>query len=208
MRRLSGQTDTAGEVTCPYLEERRGPRGYQGLRGPRGAQGERGERGPMGPQGVRGAQGERGERGPAGPCGTPLGFAAFLAPPPTVPLTLSEGQAVPFPINGPKTSEDVTRVGESELCLRTRGIYAVLFQVYPQGGGRLVLTLDGCELPYTGCEARAAGAPLSGLGTVVTARENAHLSLTVPRGGASVTLHPFTGRGTPPTAALWVIRVG
>ncbi len=208
MRRCNGQSDTANEITCPYLEGQRGPRGYQGIRGPRGVPGERGERGPMGPQGLRGAQGERGERGPSGPCGTPLGFAAFLAPPPTAPLTLSEGQAFPFRVDGPKTSEDVTRVGDAEFCLRTRGIYAVLWQVYPQGGGRLVLSLDGCEIPCTGAEVRAAGAPLSGMGTVVTARENARLALTVPHGGACVTFLPFTGRGAPPTGTLWVIRVG
>ncbi|MBQ2718749.1 MAG: collagen-like protein, partial [Clostridia bacterium] len=195
------------EVRCPYLEERRGPRGYQGLRGPRGERGEAGPRGAMGPQGLRGERGERGEQGPRGPHGPAAGFAAFYAPPPSAPLTLSEGQALPFPKDGPTTLREVRRVGPAELCLGVRGIYAVSFVVYPEGAGRLVLLLDGCEVPFTAAVA-AAGAPLVERGIVVTARENARLSLSVPRGAAPLMLLPFTGSGAPPTASLWVTRVG
>lgn len=88
-----------------------GPQGDQGAQGAQGAEGIQGEVGPQGDKGDTGAQGIKGEtgpvgeQGPAGPLNTQVEHAYFLYRQDETDVFLfSEGQLMPFNLNGPYTN--------------------------------------------------------------------------------------------------------
>jgi len=81
-----------------------------------------------------------------------LAFADFYAlMPPDNSATVAPGTDVSFPQDGPNSTSDITRVGPDSFSLGEIGTYHVLFEVSATEAGQLLLTLNGEDLPYTGC---------------------------------------------------------
>ena len=180
-----------------------GPQGETGATGPVGPQGPQGETGATGPVGPQGPQGETGATGPQGPAGTVLGYADFYATlPPDNPDPIAAGDTVALPENS-TIFGSIAREDDSGINLLEVGTYLVSFTVPTEGGGQLVLTLNGTELGYS--VAASATGELVGTAIVTTDTATSTLRLANPLGGTPITLS--AGGTTPNTAHLTVLRL-
>ena len=180
-----------------------GATGPQGPVGPAGPQGPIGETGPVGPQGPIG---ETGPVGPQGPAGTVLAFADFFAlMPPDNAGTITAGEDVSFPQDGPNSGSGISRDSAVSFVLEEPGTYLVQYQVTPGEGGQLVLTLNGEELPYTVAGREAGASQIVGMALITTTEADSVLTVRNPAGSnPPLTLTPSAG-GTEPVSAHLII---
>ena len=173
---------------------------------PPGPQGPMGPQGIAGPQGPVGPQGPIGETGPQGPAGTVLAFADFFAlMPPDNAGTITAGEDVAFPQDGPNSGSGISRESAVSFVLDEPGTYLVQFQVTPGEGGQLVLTLNGDELPYTVAGREAGAAQIVGMALITTTATDSVLTVRNPAGSnPPLTLTPSAG-GTEPVSAHLII---
>lgn len=183
-----------------------GPVGETGATGPQGPIGSAGPQGPIGPTGPVGPQGPIGETGPQGPAGTVLAFADFFAlMPPDNAGTITAGEDVAFPQDGPNSGSGISRESAVSFVLDEPGTYLVQFQVTPGEGGQLVLTLNGEELPYTVAGREAGAAQIVGMALITTTAADSVLTVRNPAGSnPPLTLTPSAG-GTEPVSAHLII---
>lgn len=183
-----------------------GPVGETGATGPQGPVGPAGPQGPIGETGPVGPQGPIGETGPEGPAGTVLAFADFFAlMPPDNAGTITAGEDVAFPQDGPNSGSGISRESAVSFVLEEPGTYLVQFQVTAGEGGQLVLTLNGEELAYTVAGREAGAAQIVGMALITTTVADSVLTVRNPEGTAPpLTLTPSAG-GTEPVSAHLVI---
>ncbi len=182
-----------------------GPQGPIGETGPAGPQGPIGETGPVGPQGPIG---ETGPAGPQGPAGGVLNFADFYAlMPPDNADTVAPGTDVSFPQDGPVSSSDIARTGDSSFNLAQVGTYQVFFQVSVTEAGQLILTLNGEDLEYTVSGRATATSQIVGMAIINTTEVNSVLTVRNPTGNAALTITPFAGGTRPVSAHLVIVQL-
>ena len=154
-----------------------GPAGEQGPIGPQGPAGERGPEGPQGPAGERGPEGPQGPEGTQGPQGEPgtvLSFAEFYS---TVSGGATPGEDIAFPEDGPAYGTDIARASVSSFTLAQPGIYMVQFVRSACKEARVVLTLNGQELPSTMFGHNSNLSQLSGVALLTVDTENSVLTV-------------------------------
>ena len=178
--------------------------GYIDYRCTQGVMGPRGPMGPVGPQGPQGIPGPAGPQGPAG--GAASSFANFYAlMPPDNAAPIALGGDVAFPRTAATGGTDITRISDTSFGLATPGSYLVSFNATPNQAGRLILTLDGTELPYTLSANGATGTEIKGTAIVPVTTANSVLTLRNPAGAtAPLTLTP--GTAATPNAANLIIE--
>ena len=201
-----GLTGPAGATGPAGPQGPAGETGATGPQGPIGPAGPQGPIGPAGPTGPVGPQGPIGETGPQGPAGTVLAFADFFAlMPPDNAGTITAGEDVAFPQDGPNSGTGISRESAVSFVLDEPGTYLVQFQVTPGEGGQLVLTLNGEELPYTVAGREAGAAQIVGMALITTTVADSVLTVRNPAGSnPPLTLTPSAG-GTEPVSAHLII---
>lgn len=203
---LTGATGPQGPVG------ETGPVGPQGPVGPTGATGATGPAGPQGPVGETGPAGPQGPVGPQGPAGTVLAYADFYAtlPPdddtPT-PIAVDPGSDVSFPLDGPTSGTSIARLSDSSFTLTGVGTYQVLFQVPVANTGRLVLTLNGTELPYTIVGNSGGNSQIVGMALVQTTVATNVLTVRNPADSNAALLLDSVGGTEPVTAHLVITQL-
>lgn len=167
-----------------------------------------GPRGPMGPAGPQGPQGIPGPQGPAGTAGV-ISFANFYAlMPPDNAAPIAVGGDVAFPRTAASGGTDITRLSDTSFNLATAGSYLVSFNATPNGAGRLVLTLNGAELPYTVTSNGATGVEMAGTAIVTVTEPDSVLTVRNPAGAtAPITLTATPAAGTPISANLIIAKL-
>ena len=199
-----------------------GPQGPQGVAGPQGATGPQGAigltgpagpQGPIGltgPQGPVGSQGPIGLTGPQGPAGGVLGYADFYNILNTAEgVTVAAGEDLSFPNESFIGGTSITSLTDSTFELVEAGTYQILFEAPVSTAGRLVLTLNGAELPYTVVGSNAADSQIVGM-AIVSAAADSVLTVRNPAGSSSLTLSAFNAEGggvLPLTAHLTIVRL-
>ena len=168
-----------------------------------------GTMGPRGPMGPTGPQGPAGPQGPQGPAGTGVAsYANFYAlMPPDNAAAIPLGGDVAFPRPAVQGGTDIARISDTSFNLATTGTYLVSFTATPNEAGRLILTLNGTEIPYTLSANGATGVEISGTAMVPVTTANSVLTVRNPAGStASITLTPGTA-GTPNAANLIIAKI-
>lgn len=135
-----------------------------------------------------------------------LAFADFFAlMPPDNAGTITAGEDVAFPQDGPNSGSGISRESAVSFVLDEPGTYLVQFQVTPGEGGQLVLTLNGDELPYTVAGREAGAAQIVGMALITTTAADSVLTVRNPAGSnPPLTLTPSAG-GTEPVSAHLII---
>lgn len=150
------------------------------------------------------------KKGPPGPSGTPAvtKFAEFFAlVPPDNASTVSAGNAVDFPQNGPKTSS-IKRIDDSTFRLSTTGTYRVSFVVSVNEPGQLVLRLNGTELPYTVVGRATGTSQIVGESLVTATAPDSTLDVANPTGNTpALTITPLAGGAQPVSASLVIQKL-
>ena len=193
-----------------------GPQGVPGAVGPQGPQGIAGSQGPVGatgatgPQGPVGSQGPIGLTGPQGPAGGVLGYADFYNIINTTEgVTVAAGEDLSFPNESFIGGTSIQSLTDSTFELVEAGTYQILFEAPVSTAGRLVLTLNDTELPYTVVGSNADNTQIVGM-AIVSAAADSVLTVRNPAGSSALTLSAFTTGVTDPlplTAHLTIIRL-
>ncbi|MBE6881366.1 MAG: collagen-like protein [Ruminococcaceae bacterium] len=207
-----GETGPAGPQGPVGETGPAGPQGPIGETGPAGPQGPVGETGPAGPQGPVGETGPAGPQGPigeTGPAGGVLNYADFYAlMPPDNAATVAPGTDVSFPQDGPVSSTDIFRTGDSSFNLSQIGTYQIFFQVSVTEAGQLLLTLNGADLEYTVVGRATGTSQIIGMALVTTTTADSVLTVRNPEGNASaLTITPLAGGTRPVSAHLVIVQL-
>lgn len=190
-----------------------GPQGAAGLQGPAGPQGIAGPQGPIGatgatgPQGPVGSQGPIGLTGPQGPAGGVLGYADFYNTINTAEgITVAAGEDLSFPNQSFIGGTSITQLTDSTFELVEAGTYQFLFEAPVSTAGRLALTLNDAELPYTVVGSNATNSQIVGM-AIVSAAADSVITVRNPAGSSALTLSAFNaeGGGTLPLTAHFII---
>ena len=119
-------------------------------------------------------------------------YAATVA----VKTTAGTGR-VPFPRNGPTTSDTMIRLNSSSFILPEIGTYEVSFQVHTTEPGQLQLELNDAALPETtiaNANPTAGGHPIAGRFFITTTVVNSVLAVINPAGNSTaLTITPASG---------------
>lgn len=165
-----------------------------GITGPPGSQGTTGPTGPTGPQGATGTTGGL------------INYADFYAIMPSDnSATVAPGTDISFPQDGPISSGDITRTGDTTFNLAQIGTYQILFQVGVNEAGQLVITLNNEELNYTVVRRATGTSQIIGMSIITTTTENSIISIRNPENNTTaLTITPLAG-GTQPVSAHLII---
>ena len=217
-----GPVGPIGPQGIPGAVGPQGPQGVAGPQGPVGATGATGATGPQGPVGATGATGATGPQGPVGsqgpigltgpqgPAGGVLGYADFYNIINTAEgVTVAAGEDLSFPNESFIGGTSIQSLTDSTFELVEAGTYQILFEAPVSAAGRLVLTLNDTELPYTVVGSNAVDTQIVGM-AIVSAAADSVLTVRNPAGSSSLTLSAFNAEGggtLPLTAHLTIVRL-
>jgi BclA C-terminal domain/Collagen triple helix repeat (20 copies) len=202
-----GATGATGAVGAPGGNGVDGTNGANGLSGSDGAPGLDGTNGTNGTNGTVGATGPQGDPGPAGAqgpagSGSALDFAEFFARMPADNVaTVTPGNAISFPQNGP-TRGAIVRINPSEFVLTNAGVYKIEFAASITEAAQLQLTVNGTSVSYA-VFGRATGTSMITGGALITATPG-DIVAVINASAGPVTLTPLAGGANAVTAYMIV----
>ncbi|MBR4211908.1 MAG: collagen-like protein, partial [Oscillibacter sp.] len=115
-----------------------------------------------------------GPRGPQGNPGTVLAFVEFYS---AVSGGATPGEDIAFPEDGPASGDDITRASDTSFILAQPGVYMVQFVLSVCEEARVVLTLNGQELPSTTFGRNTNLSQLCGVALLTVDTENSVLTV-------------------------------